>query len=213
MKGVPRGYLIFGGHLTVALPPSLSLVPKKLIIVAVVLILIIAAASFYFLRSSSNDQVIATSDVREISSEGIVARVSVNGNIEAARTTTIYTSLTVPVANLPVAVGDRVAADQVLAELDASALQRQLDETDANNARAAMANRNSIAQSQQAYEQSRELLDSGLSPEINSAQSSLRASSQAYQDAIRSFEAKQRDVDGGLDSTMVAQSDAAQGSS
>lgn len=196
------------GHLTVALPPSLSLVPKKLIIVAVVLILIIAAASFYFLRSSSNDQVIATSDVREISSEGIVARVSVNGNIEAARTTTIYTSLTVPVANLPVAVGDRVAADQVLAELDASVLQRQLDETDANNARAAMANRNSIAQSQQAYEQSRELLDSGLSPEINSAQSSLRASSQAYQDAIRSFEAKQRDVDGGLDSTMVAQSDA-----
>ncbi|MDO5374530.1 MAG: biotin/lipoyl-binding protein, partial [Corynebacterium glutamicum] len=175
---------------------------------AVVLILIIAAASFYFLRSSPNDQVIATSDVREISSEGIVARVSVNGNIEAARTTTIYTSLTVPVANLPVAVGDRVAADQVLAELDASALQRQLDETDANNARAAMANRNSIAQSQQAYEQSRELLDSGLSPEINSAQSSLRASSQAYQDAIRSFEAKQRDVDGGLDSTMVAQSDA-----
>ena len=80
------------GHLTVALPPSLSLVPKKLIIVAVVLILIIAAASFYFLRSSSNDQVIATSDVREISSEGIVARVSVNGNIEAARTTTIYTT-------------------------------------------------------------------------------------------------------------------------
>lgn len=70
-----------------------------------------------------------------------MARVSVDGNIEPARTITISTSLTVSVA-----VGYNVADGQVLAELYAPALQRQLDETDANNARAAMVNRNSIAE-------------------------------------------------------------------
>lgn len=154
---------------------------------AVVGIAAIAGGLTMFLTGDSG-QLITTADYRVLDVRDNAQRVSVSGNVEAHKTLTLATRLTVPVAALDVRVGDRVSADQVVARLDVSELEQELLD---KQAQAAANDATAIGQIQNAernYNQYKELLDSGHNPEINSAQAALRNAEAQYDQLNRDFE-------------------------
>lgn len=158
------------------------------IIAAAVLGIAAIAGGLSMFLTGNSGQLITAADYRVLDVRDNAQRVSVSGNIEAHKTLTLSTRLTVPVSTLDVRVGDRVNADQVVARLDVSELEQELLD---KQAQAAANDANAIGQIQNAertYNQYKELLDSGHNPEINGAQAALRNAEAQYDQLNRDFE-------------------------
>lgn len=71
---------------------------------------IVGGVTYVLTRGSG--EVVAASDYQVLGIKDNSQRVSVSGNIEAEKSLTLSTKLTVPVSTLNAKVGDRVQADQ-----------------------------------------------------------------------------------------------------
>lgn len=161
---------------------------KRLVIIgAGILALLGIVGGVTYVLTRGSGEVVAASDYQVLGIKDNSQRVSVSGNIEAEKSLTLSTKLTVPVSTLNAKVGDRVQADQLLATLDVSDLELELMSKQAQNA---AENTASIAQIENAERQAtqfREMVDSGHNAEINSADSALRDAEAAYTQAEQDF--------------------------
>ena len=89
---------------------------KKIIIPLIVLVLLAATLGIgsTIYTAFSPKETVASTDYRTVSKRDVIDRVKVKGTIEPYRTATLTTRLTTPVQELPVRVGDRVQANQLL---------------------------------------------------------------------------------------------------
>ena len=78
------------------------------------------------------------------------------------KTANLYTHLTGPVSALDVRVGDHVNQDQLVAQIDVSNNQRELNKQLAEQNSGAVNTRNQIEQAQNQYNQYKDALDQGL---------------------------------------------------
>lgn len=108
---------------------------KKTVIIAitVVLILVIVIIGSLLNRGREQPNQVSSSDLKSLSTDGIQNKVTMNGKIESARNTTLYSSQALPVDEVKVAVGDRVVAEQIVAELDGSSILSQIREIETEN--------------------------------------------------------------------------------
>ena len=100
----------------------------------------------------------------------------------------LSTRLTGPVNQLNVKVGDRVQADQLVANLDVTDKETELAKS---KAQAATNEANSIAEikgAESRYNRYKELLDNGMNQDINNARAALRTAESAYDEANRNFQ-------------------------
>jgi efflux transporter, RND family, MFP subunit len=100
----------------------------------------------------------------------------------------LSTRLTGPVNQLNVKVGDRVQADQLVANLDVTDKETELAKS---KAQAATNEANSIAEikgAESRYNRYKELLDNGMNQDINNAKAALRTAESAYDEANRNFQ-------------------------
>ncbi|MFV8394165.1 HlyD family efflux transporter periplasmic adaptor subunit [Corynebacterium hindlerae] len=165
----------------------------------------IGGGSYAFLSPKERTPVIMASDVREIQEQDVVEKVHAEGGLEATRTTSITSTLTGPVKDLQVKLGDRVADDQLLAVMDTTAIERQLEAERANRASQDTANNNQLLTAQQQYQQLHEKYDHGLNPEMNAAAAAERQAASALETAQRAFENKKKDTKAGTDPTLIEQ--------
>ena len=135
-----------------------------IIAAAVVIITLIGVAMYSFFANSSAIT-LASSDVQVLDKRDNSQRVAVSGNVEPQKSMVLSTRLTGPVNQLNVKVGDRVQADQLVA--------------------------NSIAEikgAESRYNRYKELLDNGMNQDINNAKAALRTAESAYDEANRNFQ-------------------------
>ena len=158
-----------------------------IIAAAVVIITLIGVAMYSFFANSSAIT-LASSDVQVLDKRDNSQRVAVSGNVEPRRSMVLSTRLTGPVNQLNVKVGDRVQADQLVANLDVTDKETELAKS---KAQAATNEANSIAEikgAESRYNRYKELLDNGMNQDINNARAALRTAESAYDEANRNFQ-------------------------
>ena len=154
---------------------------------AVVIITLIGVAMYSFFANSSAIT-LASSDVQVLDKRDNSQRVAVSGNVEPQKSMVLSTRLTGPVNQLNVKVGDRVQADQLVANLDVTDKETELAKS---KAQAATNEANSIAEikgAESRYNRYKELLDNGMNQDINNAKAALRTAESAYDEANRNFQ-------------------------
>lgn len=158
-----------------------------IIAAAVVIITLIGVAMYSFFANSSAIT-LASSDVQVLDKRDNSQRVAVSGNVEPQKSMVLSTRLTGPVNQLNVKVGDRVQADQLVANLDVTDKETELAKS---KAQAATNEANSIADikgAESRYNRYKELLDNGMNQDINNARAALRTAESAYDEANRNFQ-------------------------
>ena len=158
-----------------------------IIAAAVVIITLIGVAMYSFFANSSAIT-LASSDVQVLDKRDNSQRVAVSGNVEPQKSMVLSTRLTGPVNQLNVKVGDRVQADQLVANLDVTDKETELAKS---KAQAATNEANSIAEikgAESRYNRYKELLDNGMNQDINNAKAALRTAESAYDEANRNFQ-------------------------
>ncbi|MEJ5997175.1 HlyD family efflux transporter periplasmic adaptor subunit [Corynebacterium sp. H130] len=155
--------------------------------------------------SGGKDDIVMASDTVQIEQRDVEEKVHASGDLVAHRSTSITSRLTGPVKNLKVKLGDHVQAEQLLAEMDTTGLQRQLELELANREATATANSNALQAEQQAYDQLRQQYDQGATPEITAAITAQRQAESALHTATQAFENKRKDSVAGTDPALREQ--------
>lgn len=171
-------------------------------------VLAIGGGAYAAFAPRDDSLILATSDVTEIQVRDVEEKVHAAGEVEAHRSTSLTSHLTGPVKDLKVALGDHVNAEQLLANMDTSAIERQLELEQANRAAAATTHKNQLATAQQQYDQLRQQFDQGLSPEITTAESAEHQALSAKQAAQTAFDDKRGDILAAADPALVEQESA-----
>lgn len=171
-------------------------ITKKTVVIAAAAGLGLAATgtgAYALLAPKDSTPVIAAADVRPIQVHDLEEKVQTNGDINPHRKTALSAPLAGPVKDLKVRAGDHVAADQIVAVMDTTAVQRQLELDSANKAAAAAAAESQLATAQHQYGQLQEQYQQQLSPEINSAVSAEQEAKAQLDAVARKFAHKQQD--------------------
>ncbi|WP_165241032.1 efflux RND transporter periplasmic adaptor subunit [Corynebacterium lizhenjunii] len=173
---------------------------KKTIAVAAGLgVLALAGAGGVFaLTHNSSEAILTAADITHVAPADLSTEISASGTVAGQREVALSTTLTGPVQSLDAKVGDRVEAQQLLATIDTTATQRELDTQRATQAVEQQQAYNNIESAQLQLSQLQDSVAGGLNPEINSAKAAVDQARSAYDDAVH-----QRDD--GPDSPEVAQ--------
>ncbi|MDU0478250.1 efflux RND transporter periplasmic adaptor subunit [Staphylococcus chromogenes] len=154
--------------------------------------LILTGGGAYAMLSPKNPYpVLPAADTAVVATRDIEEKVQTNGQIHPTKKTAITAGINSPVTKLQVEVGDRIQAEQVVAELDTTALQRSIELENASKSAAKTTSAGELTAAQQLYQQKREQFDQGLNPEINSAVAAQQQAQGALDSAKRQFSHKQ----------------------
>ena len=185
-----------------------NLSKRQWVITSIVALVLIAALGAYFLLLRGSATVIPTSDYQVLKPKEFSSRVAVNGSVAPVKTANLYTHLTGPVSALDVRVGDHVNQDQLVAQIDVSNNQRELNKQLAEQNSGAVNTRNQIEQAQNQYNQYKDALDQGLNSQINQAEAALRNADGQLNDAVINFQIKDHDRATGRDPMIRDQANA-----
>jgi len=185
-----------------------NLSKRQWVITSIVALVLIAALGAYFLLLQGSATVIPTSDYQVLKPKEFSSRVAVNGSVAPVKTANLYTHLTGPVSALDVRVGDHVNQDQLVAQIDVSNNQRELNKQLAEQNSGAVNTRNQIEQAQNQYNQYKDALDQGLNSQINQAEAALRNADGQFNDAVINFQIKDHDRATGRDPMIRDQANA-----
>lgn len=153
-------------------------------------------------------QPVQSADTTVLAPKDVASKVPVTADIASAESTALTTHLTGPVKNVNVRVGQRVEAGQVVAVMDTSSVQREIDSQQAQQLTANAAAQNQVEQAQQQYQQFNDALQRGLNPQVTQAQAALAQAESALQDANAVFEERKAAVARGLDAGLLNQGQA-----
>ena len=185
-----------------------NLSKRQWVITSIVALVLIAALGAYFLLLRGSATVVPTSDYQVLKPKEFSSRVAVNGSVAPVKTANLYTHLTGPVRALDVRVGDHVNQDQLVAQIDVSNNQRELNKQLAEQNSGAVNTRNQIEQAQNQYNQYKDALDQGLNSQINQAEAALRNADGQFNDAVINFQIKDHDRATGRDPMIRDQANA-----
>ena len=185
-----------------------NLSKRQWVITSIVALALIAALGAYFLLRPGAAAIVPTSDYQVLKPKEFSSRVAVNGSVAPVKTANLYTHLTGPVSALDVRVGDHVNQDQLVAQIDVSSNQRELNKQLAEQNSGAVNTRNQIEQAQNQYNQYKDALDQGLNSQINQAEAALRNADGQFNDAVINFQIKDHDRATGRDPMIRDQANA-----
>ncbi|MCP1387859.1 HlyD family efflux transporter periplasmic adaptor subunit [Corynebacterium sp. TA-R-1] len=151
---------------------------------------------------------VPAADTVEVAPKDIASRVAVSASIDSREVIALSTALTSTVTDIAVHVGQPVQDGQIVARLDVSQLQRQLDAQQAQQLSADAAALNELERAQQQLGQQQDALNRGLNARLTQAETAQREAQLRYDDALATFEERKHQVDAGLDPAVMQQANA-----
>ena len=175
---------------------------KRWIILAVVVLL---AASFFLLRKKGGTtQSVLSSDTTVLSYTDLESSISATGTVESSETTKVYSTLAYQVKSVLVEVGDVVQEGDLLAELDAEAIENQIA-TQKTSMEVASGSANAQVQSAyDAYDNYKQGLDAGLNASLISAQAQVDNAYDAYVKASNAYDRYKENVNLGENTQVLS---------
>ena len=167
---------------------------RNKIVIAILLIAAAAAISLYALtrirNAGGNDSALSV-QYTTLAKTDIVDNINVSGTVKSAQSKNVYTNLSYKVKEIYVEEGDTVTAGDVLAILDTSYLEQDIEQssysTNASEKSAAI----DLENKKLAYENALYLYNNGLNADIVNAQTALDSATLTLNDAQSSFEYNQ----------------------
>ena len=173
----------------------------KKIIIAVVLVCI-ALVLFFACRGgkgTAGQYTEVQAQVKDMSSY-----LEFTGNVEAANNANVYADAAAKVLELKAEEGDEVKAGDVIAVLDSSDIEYNIQLKEAALKATNTSNYYNIKDTQNALEQYQETMDSGLNNTLVSAQKALISAQQQYQDAVDTYNQAKSDYENNKNQSVVS---------
>lgn len=144
-------------------------------------------------------------DLVELQPKDLASRVAVSASVDSEEVVALTTTLTGAVTEIDVRVGQPVQEGQVVARLDTSQLQRDLEAQRADRLTSDASAQNEIERAQQQLQQQQDALDNGLNASIVQAQSAQREAQSGYNEAQAVFNQRIAEIQGGHDPALLEQ--------
>ncbi|MEL7602811.1 MAG: HlyD family efflux transporter periplasmic adaptor subunit [Bacillota bacterium] len=176
---------------------------RKWIILGVILVVIAALLVNCSLQAQKMASMFSLSNTVVLTRSDIESTVGATGTVESADSHTVYSTQNYPVKAVHVEVGDVVQEGDLLCELDASALEDQIEAQELSTGISAEAAAQQVKTARDNYNAAREALDEGLNTSIVSADNNVRATYDAWQKAIRTYENYEESLDDDTNATLI----------
>lgn len=141
----------------------------------------------------------------ELQPKDMVSRVAASADIGSREVVALTTTLTGPVTQLDVELGQPVQEGQIVARLDTSGAERELAAQRAQQIASDVASRNELERAQLQLSQQQEALGRGLNPQITAAEAAQRDAAAQLEAASAAFEQRRHEVAAGLDPELAQQ--------
>ncbi len=176
---------------------------RKWIILGVILLAIVALLVNCSMQAQKMATMFSLSNTVVLTKSDIQSTVGATGTVESADSHTVYSTQSYPVKALHVEVGDVVQEGDLLCELDASALEDQIEAQELATGLSAKAAAQQVKTARDAYNATKEALDEGLNTSIVSAENNVRATYDVWQKAIRTYDNYEESLDRDTNATLI----------
>ena len=176
---------------------------KKVIMIAGAAVIGIAAAFAVFSQKGPTPTPVQTETLAEQTLRGTV---EASGNVESTDTVYVYAEVSAPIERVPVKVGDKVAAGQLLAKLDDTDIHNTLQQKQIALRTGSQSSQQRIQSAEKAYQDAKNNLDQGLNTQINTAKDQVTNTQRALAKAIDDRDVNQARVDQEMKNQLVSAS-------
>lgn len=174
---------------------------KKVIIIAGVVVIGIAAAFAVFSQKGPTPTPVQTETLAQQTLRGTV---EASGNVESTDTVYVYAEVSAPIESVPVKVGDKVAAGQLLAQLDDTDIHNTLQQKQIALRTGSESSQQRIQSAEKNYQDAKNNLDQGLNTQINTAQDQVTNTQRTLSKAIDDRDVNQARVDQEMKNQLVS---------
>lgn len=174
---------------------------KKVIMIAGAAVIGIAAAFAVFSQKGPTPTPVQTETLAEQTLRGTV---EASGNVESTDTVYVYAEVSAPIERVPVKVGDKVAAGQLLAQLDDTDIHNTLQQKQIALRTGSQSSQQRIQSAEKAYQDAKNNLDQGLNTQINTAKDQVTNTQRALAKAIDDRDVNQARVDQEMKSQLIS---------
>lgn len=174
---------------------------KKVIMIAGAVVIGIAAAFAVFSQKGPTPTPVQTETLAEQTLRGTV---EASGNVESTDTVYVYAEVSAPIERVPVKVGDKVAAGQLLAQLDDTDIHNSLQQKQIALRTGSQSSQQRIQSAEKTYQDAKNNLDQGLNTQINTAKDQVTNTQRALAKAIDDRDVNQARVDQEMKNQLVS---------
>jgi len=175
---------------------------KKKILIAVAVVVVVAVAATAFLSGQKGSKVQSV-QCTPLSKTSLSNTVSTTGVVESTDSVKVYTDLNYAVKTLPVKVGDKVSAGDVLCTLDSQDLQDTIAQKKAALSSSAALALQKIQASQKKYSDTSSTLNAGLNAQINAAQDKVTSAKHDLETAQQKQSDAEKHIQENLNTTLI----------
>lgn len=181
---------------------------KKVIIPAAVVV--IGAAAIIWAQGGDGDNVpvLTYDDTTVLAKSDMENTVSATGTVESQNSHYVYTTLSYPVDEVFVEVGNQVSANDVLCKLDSSSLEDQIESRQLALETAQKTSNQQVKTAQDSFNSTKEALEKDENSSVISSRSSVRTAYDNWEKAKKTYDDYYASKKDGLNSTLIAQDSA-----
>lgn len=174
---------------------------KKILIIAGVVVVGIAAAYALF---SPKGPVATPVQTETLAQQTLRGTVEASGNVQSTDSVYVYAEVSAPIKSVPVKVGDKVTAGQLLAKLDETDLHNNLQQKQIALRTGTQSSQQRIQIAEKSYQDAKNNLDQGLNTQINAAQDQVTNTQRTLSKAIDDRDVNQARVDQEMKNQLVS---------
>lgn len=167
---------------------------KKAMIIFGILFLGAAAAFHFFFQSKDSSMIISPKELTTLEKKEFVKAVSENGVTKSEDNMEVFAAKALPVKAIHAKVGDKVKKDQVLAELDDSAIHEEIEKTKASMASSGRSASAQIQNARAQLEEAQRRMADGTNPQLVSAQNAVTSAYDAWQAQEKTYQDFERSL-------------------
>ena len=170
---------------------------KIILTVSIIAVFLICLIPVIIFATSGNKDVKVLSNMT-LEKKSITNTISANGTVESADSHKIYTTLTYPVKDIPVKLGDIVRKGDTLAVLDSKDLENQIKIKESSLDVSNTSSYYTLKTAEDTYMNLKNSVDSGLNDNMNTAQSTYDTAKNALEVAQKNYDDKIKDINSKL---------------
>ena len=169
---------------------------KIIVIIVILAIVAILVKSLFFTDAAQGyaEETVATRD--------IVTYNSFVGNVEATSDIEITAQVSEKAVKVLVEKGDKVKKGDVIAKLDTTDIDYNIELQEANLKATKKSNKYNISDAKRGYENYKETLDKGLNSQLESARMQMESAEKALTDANDEYDKAKKEIDSGTYSSI-----------
>lgn len=165
-------------------------------------------AGFALTACGSGSPAVPEADTVVLAPKDVVAKVSASADISSQEVVALTTTLTGPVTEVDVRIGQPVQEGQIVARVDTSGAQRELDAQRAQQMSSDVATQNELQRAQQQLSQQQDAVNRGLNGQITQAEAAQREAQLRYDDTLATFNHQKQLHEAGLTPEAIQQANA-----